>query len=137
MEGQLEEVLIQLRRPALASSGEGVILDELIKKINSPIMPVVVPDDRRALNLYLLVVDSPMLSFLPPLCHLLSYGLVAGGDHRNELDVILKDAEDILLTPPKCLTFWQQARVLADFFEDSGGSTHQPKGPTAVDPCIV
>ena len=61
MEGQLEEVLIELRRPALASSGEGVVLDELIEQINSPHMTVVVPDDRRALDLYLLVVDSPVV----------------------------------------------------------------------------
>ena len=88
LERQLEEVLVQLGRPALASSGEGVILDELIKKINSPHMPVVVADDCRALNLHLLIVDSPMLSFLPPLGHLLSDGLVAGGDHRDEPNVI-------------------------------------------------
>ena len=100
-------------------------------------MPVVVLDDRRALDLYLLVVDSPLLSFLPSLCHLLSYGLVAGGDHGDEPDVIPKDAEEILLTPPHHLVFWQQARVLSDLFEDSGGSTHQPKGPASVDPCIV
>ena len=137
LECQLEEVLVQFGRPALASSGEGVILDELIEKINSPHMPVVVPDDRRALNLHLLIVDSPMLSFLPPLCYLLSDGLVAGGDHRDEPDVIPEDAKNILLAPPQRLTFWQQARVLADVFEDSGGSTHQPKGPAAVDPCII
>ena len=137
LERQLEEVLVQLGRPALASPGKGVILDELIKKINSPHMLVVVADDSRALNLHLLVVDSPTLPSLPPLGHLLLNGLVAGRDHRDEPDIIPQDAKHILLTPPQRLSFCQQARVLADVFEDSGGSTHQSKGPAAVDAGII
>ena len=112
-------------------------MDELIEQINSPHMLVVVADDCRALNLHLLVVDSPTLPFLPLLGHLLLDGLVAGGDHRDEPNIIPQDAKHILLMPPQRLSFWQQARVLADVFEDSGGSTHQPKGPAAVDTGII
>ena len=60
-------------------------------------MLVVVADDCRALNLHLLIVDSPTLPFLPPLGHLLLDGFVAGGDHRDEPNVIPQDAKKSFL----------------------------------------
>ena len=83
MDCQLEEVLGQLVGPSSGSSGEGVVLDELIKEINSSHVAIVVTDDSRPLDLYLLVNDSASNSFLRTLYNGLVDGFMAGGDHGH------------------------------------------------------
>ena len=45
LDGQLEEIFYQLVGPPTSSPGEGVILNELIKKINPSHVPVVVTNN--------------------------------------------------------------------------------------------
>ena len=67
LEGQLDEVLVQLCGPASGSPGEGVVLVELVEQVNPPHVPFVAADDCRALHSYLFVVYSALSSCLPPL----------------------------------------------------------------------
>ena len=137
LEGQLDEVLVQLCGPASGSPGEGVALDELVEQVNSPHVPVVVTDDCRALHSYLIVVYSALSWCLLPLDNFFLHGLVAGDYHRHEPDPLPADDKHICFTTPHGFSSCKLLRVLSEPLEDSGCPTHQPKGTTAMDTCIV
>ena len=132
LDGQLEEIFDQLVGPPTSSPGEGVVLDELIKKINPSHVTVVVNNDSGSLHCHLLVVHLTLTSGLSPLKHVLSDGLMSGGDHGHQSEPLPADDEDNPLTTPLQFATLQLLRILAKSLEDSGGSTHQPKGTTDV-----
>ena len=100
-------------------------------------MPVIVADDCRALHSYLLVVYSALSSCLLPLDNLFLHGLVAGGHHGHEPDPLPADDKHICFPTPHGVSSCKLLRVLPEPLEDSGCPTHQPKGTTAMDTCIV
>ena len=123
--------------PPTSSPGEGVVLDELIKQINPSHVTVVVTNDSGSLHCHLLVVDSTLTSGLSPLYHVLGDGLMSGGDHGHQSDPLPADDEDSSLTTPLEFATLQLLRILAKSLEDSGGSTHQPKGTTDVNAFVI
>ena len=100
LDGQLEEIFDQLVGPPTSSPGEGVILHELIEKINPSHVPVVVTNNCWSLHCHLLVVHSTQTSGLSPLTHVLDDGLMSGGDHGHQPDPLPADDEDGPLTTP-------------------------------------
>ena len=138
MDGQLEEILDELVGPPTSSPGEGVVLHELIKTINSTHVTVVVTNDSGSLHCHLLVGHSTLTSGLSPLYDVLGDGLMTGGDHGHQSDPLPTDDEDSPLTTPlELATLQLLLRILAKSLEDSGGSTRQPKGTTDVNAFVI
>ena len=128
---------MQLCGPASGSPGEGVVLDELVEQVDPLHVPVIVADDCRALHSYLFVVYSALSSCLLPLDNFFLHGLVAGGYHRHEPDPLPADDKHICFPTPHGVSSCKLPRVLSEPLEDSGCPTHQTKGTTAMDTCIV
>ena len=76
------------------------------------------------------------MSGLSPLYDVLGDGLMTGGDHGHQSDPLPADDEDSPLTTPLELATHQLLRILAKS-EDSGGSTHQPKGTTDMNVFVI
>ena len=133
---QLQEVLVQLVRPPPTSSGKRIVLDKLIKEVNSAHVPSVMPNDCRALHDDLFISNLSMPSCLPPFKVILCDGMVTCCNHRDQSYAPPTNHKDVTL-PPEChLSTRQMLRMLAEISEDSGGSTHQQEGTTGMDTSI-
>ena len=124
-------------RPPPASPGEGIVLHKLVEEVNSGHVLGVISNDFGPLDSDLFVPHSSVATGLPPLDVVLGDGLMAGGDHGDNSDPLPYDDEEVTFPPPHHLTTRKEPGILADSFEDSGGSTDQPKGTTHVNTGIV